>query len=443
MNLKVVFALITTAVLLLVSTISFFSAVGHNNDQNWQILQSVGGEVTVIDTAGYYWKGFGTVWTYPRTMEAFYSNHPEENDGRDQSVSVTFNDGGNAKVSAYARVELPTTVEKRRLLHRDFQGNPANIKAAIRAHLVNAVKASGPVMSASENQSSRKAEFNQTVEEQLAKGLFKMRRTEIELSDLTEIEEIGIDAQGNKITREKKAKVQATEIVQGPDAQPIVIQVSPLLHYGLGILQFSITDTEYDEQTLKQFSAKKESYLNAEKSKAQRQEEVQQRLMVEEMGRRQIAEIQAVENQKKEKAVIGAQQAAEVAKIDKDRAVTEGERKVLVAKQSKLEAQTVQETAKIEAETAELRKQATISAAEAQQKAIELGGGISEEKRVLAEIGAKRDQMVAEALAKIGVPSTLIIGGGEKGGTLTENLLNIALLKSTGVLKDPAPTVAK
>jgi hypothetical protein len=30
-------------------------------------------------------------------------------------------------------------------------------------------------MSASENQASRKSEFNQIIEEQLAKGLFKMR----------------------------------------------------------------------------------------------------------------------------------------------------------------------------------------------------------------------------------------------------------------------------
>jgi hypothetical protein len=437
MNFRVTAAIGAAALVLVIGLIGLYGIVGHNNDQNWQVLQSPGGTVTVIDQPGYYFKGFGTVWTYPRTMEAFYSSHPDENNGTDESIRVTFNDAGNAQVSSYVRVQLPTDTEKRRLMHRDFQANTDYIKGAIRAHLVNCIKASGPVMSASENQSSRKAEFNQIVEEQLAQGLFKMRRTSITLDDLVEIEDGGFDEAGNKVVREKKAVVQATEIVNDASGRPIVIQPSPLSHYGLSILQFSITDIDYDAQTLAQFSAKKESYLNAERSKAQRQEEVQQRLMIEEKGRRQIAEIEAEENQKKAKALIQAQQAAEVAEIDKKRAVTDAQRKVEVAMQSQREAETLKQIAKIEADTAELKKAATISVAEGKQKEIELGGGISDEKRVLAEIAAKRDVNVAEALSKVNVPSTVIVGGDGSGGSMTENLLNMALLKSTGILKEP------
>jgi hypothetical protein len=291
-------------------------------------------------------------------------------------------------------------------------------------------------MSASENQASRKSEIKQIIEEQLAKGLFKMERTEIELNDLATIEE-GRDEQGNKITKEKKARVQATKIVTDKNLQPVVIQVSPLVQYGVNILQFSITEIEYDKQTLAQFAAKKDSYLNAEKSKAQRQEEVQQRLMVEEKGRRQVADVQAEENQKKERATIQATQAAEVAVIRKTEAVTAAEQKTEVAQQAKKEAETLKEIARIKAETAELDKKAAISAAEARQKSIELGGGISEEKRVLAEIAADRDAKVASALAGLKVPGVVIVGGSDgKSGGLTENLLNMALLKSTGVLKD-------
>jgi hypothetical protein len=442
-------ALVVGLVLLVVT----LGSLGHNNDQNWQVLQSVTGDVRVIDQPGYYWKGFGTVWTYPRTLEAFYSNHPNESKN-DDSIKVTFNDGGTANVGAYVRVQLPNTTDQRRLLHRDFAANPENIKSAIRAHLVNVVKASGPVMSASENQSSRKAEFNQIVEEQLASGLFQMRRTEIELSDLTEIEEVGTGPDGAKTTREKKAKVQATEVVKGKDGKPVIVQPSPLSHYGLNILQFSITETEYDEATLRQFAAKKESYLNAEKSKAQRQEEVQQRLMVEEKGRRQAAEIEAEENKNKTRALIQANQAAEVAVIEKDQAVTnakrlaevavvakaqavtEAMRLVEVAEQKRKEAEALRQIAEIKAKTAELEKQSTISVAEGKQKEIELGGGITEKERVLAQIAAERDAKVAEALSKMPVPSTYMNGGGEKGGSLTDNLINLALLKSTGILKD-------
>lgn len=431
MNVKAIAALIAAVFCIILISIFWSGLVGHNNDQNWQIHQSVLGKMTVIDGAGYYYKGFGTVWTYPRTMEAAYSSHPEESENN-QSVRVTFNDAGTAEVSAYVRIQLPTTTDQRRLLHRDFQGNPANIKTAIRAHLVNCVKASGPVMSASENQASRKAEFNQIVEDQMVRGLFKMRRTEIELDDMSVIE--AVEQDGAVVTKEKKARVQATEVVTA-DGKPVVIQLSPLEHYGIQVVQFSITETEYDQQTLKQFSAKKESYLAAEQAKAQRQEEVQQRLMIEEKGRRQVAEIQAEENQKKERALIQATQAQEVASINKQQAVIEGQKKVEVALQTKKEAETLREIASIDAQTAELKKKATISVAEAKQKELELGGSLSERDRGLAQIAADRDAKVAESLSRVGVPSVVIVGG-EKGGNVTESLLNMALLRANGILVD-------
>lgn len=408
-------------------------AFGYNDNTTWQVFQPMRGKASIIDRAGYYWKGFGDVTTYPRVLEVSYLS--------DESIRTTFNDGGTAQVSAYARVKLPTGEAQRFQLHQDFQGNPENIKPAIGAHLANCVKASGPVMSASENQASRKAEFNQIIEEQLSKGLFKMRRTKIELDDVVEIADAGVDAQGNKVTKEKKAVVQATEVVEDKDGAPIVIQASPLLAYDFKVTQFSILDIDYDPQTLAQFAAKKESYLNAEKSKAQLQEEVQQALMIREKGLRQIAEIQAAENQIKEKAIIQAEKEQEVAEINKKKAVTEAQKKVEVAEQDRLEAEKLRQIAEIKAKTAELEKQAEIAKAEAKQKAIELGGGISEEKRVLAEIKADRDARVAEALSKMQVPYTVIAGSGE-GGNVMGQLINMALLRYNDILPATSTTVA-
>jgi len=410
--------------------------VGYNDFHSYQVYQSAFGRVEVIDTPGYYGKLFGTATTYPRAMEDEYTQQVTKLSPTDDSIRATFNDSGTAKVSAYVRVSMPTDTEHRLKLHQQFGGNLESISDSVRAHLANCVKASGPVMSASENQASRKGEFNQIVEEQLTRGLFEMRRTEIELNDLATIEDAGVDAQGNKKTVEKKARVMATEIVKGKDGLPVVIQTSPLAQYALGISQFSITEIEYDPQTLAQFSAKKESFLAAERAKAQRQEEVQQRLMIEEKGRRQVAEVQAEENQKKERALIQASQLAEVAVTTKAQKVTEALQKTEVAEQTRLEAMKLKDIASIKAETAELDKKAVISAAEATQKSIELGGGISEEKRVLAQIAAERDTNVAKALAGIGVPGVVISGGNtDKGGSdLTSSLINMTLLRSLGIL---------
>jgi hypothetical protein len=435
---KVVAAAIAAVLVLIVASILWFGMIGYNSTHEYQVYQSVTGNVQIIDNSGYYWKGFGTVWTYPRAIQAYYSQHPDEGGVKDWSVKVTFNDGGTAQISTFVKVQLPITHDERLALHCDFNANPKNILDAVRSHLVNCVKASGPMMSASENQASRKAEFNQIVEEQLVAGLFEMRRTEVELSDTAQMETTGVTPDGKPVIHEKKARVQATEIVRdAKTGKPIIVQDSPLARYKIAILQFSVTETTYDDVTLQQFAAKKESYLAAEQAKAKRQEEYQQRLMVTEKGLRQVAEIEAQMNQEKKKATISAEQKREVATIEKDQAVIIAVQKVEVAIKTKVEAETLREIASIKAATAELDKKATISAAEAKQKEIELGGGLAEKDRILATIKADRDAKVAVALAGVKTPGVVIIGGQDGKGTgLTETLMNLLLLKATGVLPE-------
>ena len=79
-----------------------------------------------------------------------------------------------------------------------------------------------------------------------------------------------------------------------------------------------------------------------------------------------------------------------------------------------------------------------ISAAEAKAKEIEIAGGLSEKDRILATIKADRDAKVAAALAGIKTPGVVIVGGqeGGKSGDMTGTLMNLLLLKSTGVLAE-------
>jgi hypothetical protein len=439
---KIIAAGIAAVLTLFIVCVIWFGMIGHNNAQNWQVYQSVTGKIEVIDGAGYYWKGFGSVWTYPRAMQAYYSSSEKEGGKEDESIRVTFNDGGTAHISSFVKVQMPADPDHRIMLHRDFNANPDNILDAVRSHLTNCVKSTGPMMSASENQASRKAEFNQVVEQQLKSGLFEMRRTEVELKDVSETSTSTVTgADGKPITTEKKAKVMATEVVLDDKGQPVIVQKSPLDRYQIDILQFSVTETQYDEQTIAQFAAKKQSYLAAEQAKAQRQEEYQQRLMVTEKGLRQVAEIEAAQNQEKKKATIAAEQKREVASIEKDQAVIEAEKRIEVADKLRQEAETLKKTAQLKADTAEIDKKATISAAEAKQKEIELGGGISEKDKVLAEIKADRDAKVATALATVKTPSVILNGGGGSGGDGgSSTLLNLLLLKSMGILDKDAPT---
>lgn len=416
---------------LLTLTVAGFWLVGSNNDQSWQVLQYISGDVRVVDNAGYYNTYFGRVTTYPRNMQVEYD--------KEWAFSVTFNDASTAKMEAMLRIAAPNTVDAKREFHRQFGGNMENVEAAIWAHLSNAIKASGPIMSSSEHQSARQSEFNQLVYEQLNHGLFETRKIQKTLHDQ-------FDDKGKPIT------VFATEVVLDDKGAPRIANVSPLAKLGLTVTQFSITHTEYDEMTRNQFAAKKAAFLAAENSKAQREKEVQERLMVEEKGRREKAEAEASALKQKAKEVIDAQREKEVAELNASRekavAETNAARELAVSQLTKEQAEVKANQEKVVAETAAQRelevarldRQAAeenaakqIALAKAQEESLKIAGAISERDRVLAEIEREKAIGVARELSKINVPST-VIGGAGNGQSGETNLVNLFLLERLGVL---------
>lgn len=422
---------VSGVVAFIVCMILFFGGLGHNDDQNWQIKQSVAGNVTVRNAPGYYVKFFATVWTWPKSHQVHYSAHEEEGGEKDRSIRVTFNDSGTAQVSAMVRFRLPTTTEERRLLHQEFNGDIEDVTQSVRAHLINCVKAAGPLMSSSEHQSSRKAEFTMLVNNMLSDGLYRMRRIEKSLPDQ-------IDENGRPVV------VLATEIITDKDDQPIIAEESPLKTYGLFVTQFSITGTEYDQQTLEQFAAKKASFLATELGKAKVAEETQQRLMVIEKGKRELAEIEAEANMVKIKATVEAQQKVDVAELEAEQAEVEAQKLVDVAKLKQLEEAVNLDIAKLKAEQAISEGEAIKTLAQAEEERIQKAGAITEQERVLAEIAAKRDAEVA-ALSKVNVPSVMFNGseGGEGSSSNNENLMNLLLLRGLGILDVEKETANK
>ena len=400
----------------------FFGGFGHNDDQNWQVKQSVTGNVDVINSPGYYLKMFATIWTWPKSHQVHYSAHEEEGGEKDRSIRVTFNDSGNAQISTLVRFRLPTTKDHRRLLHQEFNGSIEDVTQSVRAHLINCVKAAGPLMSSSEHQSSRKAEFTMLVNNMLSNGLYRMRRIQKSLPDQ-------LDEHGKPIV------VFATEIIRDNEGNPIIAEVSPLKEYGLFITQFSVTGTEYDSQTLKQFEAKKASFLATELGKAKVAEEMQQRLMVIEKGKRELAEIEAEANKVKIKATVEAQQKVDVAELDAEQAAVEAQKLVDVSKLTKEREVVNLDIAKLLAQQAIAEGEAIKTLAQAEEERIQKAGAITEKERVLAEIAKDRDAQVAAALSKVNVPSVMFNGGGaSEGGDINENLMNLLLLRGLGIL---------
>lgn len=414
-------------VMVLGITIGLFNGmVDRNDDQNWQVVQSVGGDLDVKSNPGWYLANFAKVFTWPKASdtESF------------SDIRVTFNDGGNATLNGNFRYRLPMTNDQRLTFNREFgTGDGAssmeNVHAAVESHLKNCFKTAGPMMSGSEHQSARKGEFYQTVLGQFENGLYQTERVEVQLKDQT-------DENGEAIT------VWATKIILGEDGTPLIKEKSPLAQYGLEITQFSIGDTEYDDATLRQFAAKKEAYLQIENNKAQRQQMVEERLMIEERGRKDKAEVEAIALKDKAQAVIEAQKRVELAEASARQAEEQKKQALVEAARDKesgvIAAEKLRDIAALNLEAEKLNAEAVKIAAAAEEERIAKAGAITEEKRILAEIERETKIGVAKALATVKVPSTYVAGGAGAsgaGGDAGGNLMNLILLRAAGIIDNP------
>lgn len=415
--------------------------VQWNNEEHYQIIEYPNGEITVIDTTGFHVQAFGEVFTYPRYVDAYLSKSADEaNKGdtkhKDSSVRVTFNDGGWGFMSNHLKFQMPVTREKRIALHRHFgEGGEKAIREAIGHHLINCLKNTGPLMSGSEHQSQRKAEFYQVVSDQLSKGLFWMERVEQKVERNDKTDGFGDEHDTQYITRIKRTQ----------DGQPVISAPSPLLEYGITVVQYNQTDTVYDPDTESQINAKRNSYQLAEEAKAGVEKEHQKLQEVIEKGRLAVANVEAEQQKIKKGILVNAQKDLDVKGINQREQVTIAEQAVAVAGENLKQVTTERETSKIAIKIAEADAKALISLSGATRAKLDQGGGLSEREKLMAEMRMQRNTAIAKSISEIPSPKTVILGenkSGQGGGasSTTETLMNLIMLQQ---LKKEGSEVAK
>jgi hypothetical protein len=445
----------------------FNGLMGKNDDQNYVVLQSLGGKMSVVDKAGWYVKSFGTPTVYPRYTDIYYSSDVGEGGTGDQSIKVVFNAGGKANVSVFTKLGFPIGGDDRLNLHRVLGGNPKNVQQLLNSSIKEIVAGSATLMSASECQSSKRTLFGQLIERQLVDGQYAMRSKE----------ESALNEDGTT------ARKTTTAIVNNDDGTPRVAKKSPLSQYGLVLSTFAVNGIDYDKETEDQFMAKKDAKNKAELAKIQAQQEVQDRLKLIEKGKKDNQEIQnkiilettqAVLTAEKEKqmAEIEAGKKVAVAREAKIQAEVLAQQQVSVAKEIKLQAEvmasqklSVAEIAKAEAEmkaseqlaVAEFNKKIAIENAEAmkieadaKKEQIEKSGALSERDRLAMELDAKikieTAQAMGKGLSEMILPTEYIsMGGGAEGGVANEmsNIMNLFMLNQAKQAKTTTKKVTK
>lgn len=330
-----------------------------NKFGNYQIKQAaMTGTISVRNEPGFYWQGGGSIVTYPVSEDVNFET---------ENLKVRFNDGSVASVVGTVKFKLPTDPEKQKELHRDY-GNYDNVeKNLIVRNVSETLSNTATYMVAEDSYASGRAVFSDLAMQQLKDGIFKTSTKTVEV----------IDTDGTKF---KKKEIR---VVYDENGNPVIQKPSLLKHYGIEILQFVVNDFEYDEKIKDLIARKKDAEQNKVVAMANAEKAKQDAITAEEQGKARVAEARANAEVEKITAVVEAQKKAEVAELE--------------AKQAKFEAQKIAEKGKAEAEVARQKVAAGLTPLEKATLEKETAIG------------------VAQQLANVKFPDTMVISGGSDG----------------------------
>lgn len=377
---------IVVTVLIVVIALTCF--IGKNDVQNFQVIQNPSGKIRIQSDGGYYLKFFDTVWTYPKVNSVFFSNEAAESKDQD-GVQVVFANKGKGDISSQVVYRLYTNHESILKLHEYAHGDIDKVVD----NLVLSKLKDISMQHASNITSSQAIEDR----DQLASNIRK-------------------DFVNNK----------------------------ELLDIGIVVEQFSITKINFDAQTESLFKKQQEADLQkktaeAEKLNLQMQKEKTiaeyEKQVAESKGKAEVEKIKAVTDaeRQKELAEIKGKQEVAVAELEKQKATIEANKRLEIVEIQKKEEQAKFEVIKVQSEQ-------KIAAANARAKELELSKALSETDKAKLEFELSKERVKWEAIGRgmstMKLPSTMIIGTGEKGstGNPVENLIQLMMVEKASKL---------
>lgn len=347
--------------------------VGTNNAGFYQIKQAaVLGTMSVIDQPGSYLRMFADITTYQISDMYYFSKSNLDGGAGEEAdpIKVRFNDGGTAEISGGIKFRLPTDPVKRLRLHQDFKNYEAFKHDLIRQTVSEAMMQTATLMKAEESYSTRRSEFTSLVEDQVKSGIYETTSREVKTQD----------SEGNDL-------VDHEVFVKRDDkGQPLIHKVSPLLTYGIDVVQFVIKDIDFDDTINKLIEQKKLAEQQKVVARANAEKAQQDAITAKAQGDAKIAEEKATQEVEKIKQVTIAEKEYEVSQLRR--------------KQAEQDAQAAITKGKADADVNRLKVAAGLTPIE--RATIEKDTAIG----------------VAAELAKVQFPSTMILGGGSSSSPL-------------------------
>lgn len=348
------------------------------------IQHPISGQLDVYTSPGTYAQYLGKATHYKRRTQIWFSKMKGQGDTADQSIKIRFNDGGHAQLSGSVSMELPLDIKSIIELHKSFGSQEAIEHDLVTTVIEKAVYMSGPLMSSKESYAEKRNDLIAYVEDQASHGVYKTTQKDKEMLDA--------------LTNDKKV-ITVVDIIKDNKGDFTRVEKSPIQRYGILLSNLSINSVDYDKSVEAQIKSQQALTMQVQTSIANAKKAEQDAITTEQQGKADAAKAKWSQEVLKAKAVTEAQQIKEVSALN--------------------------------AQTALLDAQKTRTDADAQSYANAklVSAGLSPVDK--AEYEMKTKIGVAEAIAKITLPTTYFAGNSGSSGSgnsMLEAILSAKLL---------------
>lgn len=374
---------IAIAVALIIGLFVACRCVHRNDIQNFQLTQSLGGELNVHSDGGYYTAFFPRKWEYPKRVSVYFSNEADESKDQD-AIVVTFKNKGEGTISCNIIYSLFTDQQRIFKMHEYFGGNLDLLDMKVLAKLRDGIQSCASSINSSEAIENREA------------FIADIRKSVVGNKELSEM--------------------------------------------GIELEQIDVTKIDFDKVTKDLFQAQQKADLEKKTAEAERDRAVMEKERVvakaeadqaEAEGRAKVEMAKETTDAEKKKklAEIEAEQRVAVAELEKKEATAKAEKEAEVARIEAEREQSVAkitlETEKTKLETIKVQADQKVAEAEAKKQEVELAGAVTEKDKLIIETELRVKEAFAKALGQgIGtakLPSVVLFNGGTadaaKGGT--------------------------
>ncbi|MEQ8469912.1 MAG: SPFH domain-containing protein [Marinoscillum sp.] len=381
--------------LMLLNSLFFFADRGFN-----YLLVYPTGQMSAVMEQGIKWRGFAKIDKWQKFIDVKVVGQGIEIDesevgGVMKPIPLRFIDQVTAAGYVSTRFEMPRDEESFISLAIKFRtmSNLVNntIVPTVKEQLINTA-----YMFAAQDYISGEAQnFRQVFEEQLKAGAYAVEKLEKRDTVFASVQD------DNRSIKEIKTSYEVKKILENGIPKRIDHELS---ENAIIVSQVIVDNIELEATFKQRLEAQRDESAKRqlEQQKVETAKDAQQRIIAE--GERDKAAERVAQEKEQVKALIAIETKLKQEETNKKLAAIALETERLNAQKKKVQA---------DAEAYEISKKVT--------------AGITPEVKLKMELD--RDVRVAAEIAKIKFPETMIMGGGEKGGTPLESLIGAAMAK--------------